>query len=333
MPGFDFPPKLALARTPTPLVPLKRLPLPAGAPRLWIKRDDLSGCIGSGNKVRKLEFSLADALAQGCDTIITCGGLQSNHCRATAYFCAELGLKCHLVLRGQPEGTLDGNLFLDELLGACIEYHPVRTYVSRQAELPAEAAERYQNAGAKPYVIPTGASDGVGIWGYIRGAGELAEDCRQAGIEPGYIVCATGSGGTQAGLTVGASHYLPSARVVGVAVCDDEAYFQRKVRSDIADWQRRYGIAGDFSKLSVEVWGGYIGPGYGRAEPDVMATIRHVARSEGVVLDPVYTGKAFHGLLSEIRTGRFAGVSDVVFVHTGGIFGLMAQRAEVLQAE
>lgn len=330
MPGFDFPPRLALARTPTPLVPLLRFPLPQGAPRVWVKRDDLTGAIGTGNKVRKLEFLLADAIARGADAVITCGGLQSNHCRATALFCAELGLRCRLVLRGEPEGLPDGNLFLDHLLGATVECHPVHSYVAHREELLERAAASELAAGRVPYLIPTGASDGTGIWGYISAAQELAYDFARVGIRPTHIVVASGSGGTQAGLSVGCAAYLPEIKVVGVAVCDDAAYFHAKVAADVAEWQSRYGVSTTLRPKDVEVWDEYIGPGYGRASPEVLETIRQLARCEGLVLDPVYTGKAFHGLLQEIRKGRFAGSGDVVFMHTGGAFGLMAQREAVM---
>lgn len=330
MPVFEYPPRLALARAPTPLVPLRRLSLPPGSPRVWVKRDDLTGCVGSGNKVRKLEFILAAALAQDCDTIITCGGLQSNHCRATALFCAELGLHCHLVLRGEPTSLPDGNLFLDQLLGASIDTYSVRDYTGRQTQLMADLAQRYIREGRKPYVIPTGASDGVGIWGYVRAAEELADDCQRAGIVPAAVICATGSGGTQAGLTLGTSRFLPEARVIGVAVCDDKQYFLDKVAEDIQHWSALYADPINPAQFNIEVWDQYRGPSYGVADPHVVSTIQLLARSEGILLDPVYTGKAFHALLTEINAGFFNGAKDVVFLHTGGVFGLMAQREQMM---
>jgi D-cysteine desulfhydrase len=178
-------------------------------------------------------------------------------------------------------------------------------------------------------VIPTGASDGVGLRGYIAAAAELAEDFRGAGIRPRHIVCATGSGGTQGGLTAGVALYGIDAAVWGVAVCDDEAYFQAKVRDDLRDWRQRYGLALDVDALPVRVLDGYIGPGYAVASPAVFDTIRRAARSEGLVLDPVYTGKAFHALLAELKRGRFDDSDDVVFIHTGGVFGLFPQREQL----
>lgn len=322
----DYPQRIALALTPTPLQLLRRISNDCGA-RIWIKRDDLSGATLSGNKVRKLEFSLAQALAEGCDAIITCGGLQSNHCRATALACAQLGLHCTLLLRGETAPPFDGNLLLDHLAGADVRTFPVAIYQQRMPALLDDVAAQLRAAGRKPFVIPTGASDGIGLWGYVAAAGELHDDFAAHAIRPQHIVCATGSGGTQGGLTAGAALYGLGAKVWGVAVCDGESYFRNKVRADLRDWKSRYGNALDVEALSIDVIDGYVGPGYAEADPDVFDTIKYVARSEGVVLDPVYTGKAFHALLRELRGGCLQGADDIVFVHTGGVFGVFPQRA------
>jgi D-cysteine desulfhydrase len=326
------PPRLSLARLPTPLQPLERLSRELGGPRLWVKRDDLSDCAASGNKIRKLEFTLARALAEGCDTLITCGGLQSNHCRATAQLGARLGLAVELVLRGEPAGLPDGNLFLDTLFGATVHAYPPRRYQSGLPALLAGHAERLRAAGRRPFVIPTGASDATGVWGYVSAAGELAADFRTAGIAPRHVVLATGSGGTQAGLTAGLHLQRLDCRVTGIAVCDDAAWFEAKVRQDLAEWRDRYAVEIDTGALAVRTLDAYVGPGYGVATPEVLETIRQVARCEGIVLDPVYTGKAFHGMLQELRAGRMREAADIVFLHTGGIFGLFAQREQLARA-
>lgn len=323
----NYPQRLSLALLPTPLTLLPRLSAGLKGTRIWVKRDDLTGCAESGNKLRKLEFCLAQALAEGADTIITCGGVQSNHCRATALSCARLGLACHLVLRGEAAQPGDGNLLLDQLAGASIEYHPATSYQARLPELLQAAQQRLQAAGSRPFVIPTGASDDIGVWGYVAASEELAVDCEAAGIRPDLLVSATGSGGTQAGLVAGNALFDVADEVWGMAVCDDAAWFQRKVAADLAGWRARYDVALDVSSLPVRVNDRYIGPGYARATAEVFATIGEVARLEGLVLDPVYTGKAFHGLLQELRHGDFRNARDVVFVHTGGIFGLFPQRA------
>lgn len=326
--SLTLPPRLSLAVRPTPLLPLDRLSAELGGPRLWVKRDDLTGSVLSGNKVRKLEFALAAALAEGADTIITCGGLQSNHCRATALACAQLGLRCRLVLRGEPRQPYDGNLLLDHLAGAAVTCFPPARYQRELPALLAEAADDCRRAGGRPFVIPTGASDGLGLWGYIGAALELAEDFARAGIRPRHILCATGSGGTQGGLTAGVALAGIDAAVWGVAVCDDEAWFQNKVRADLRDWRNRFQTGLDVETLPVRVLADYIGPGYAVAGAEVFATIQRAARTEGLVLDPVYTGKAFHALLEEMKRGRFDG-DDVVFIHTGGVFGLFPQRGHL----
>ncbi len=329
MPGLTYPPRLTLARLPTPLQPLERLSEMLGeGHRLWVKRDDLTDAAISGNKLRKLEFVAAAALEQGCDTLITCGGVQSNHCRATALVGARLGLGVHLILRGEAPDEADGNLLLDHLAGASVSHYPKRQYV---AELPAlfeHWREHYAALGHSALCIPTGASDGIGLWGYLAGSEELAADMAGAGIDSAHWVCATGSGGTQAGLTLGAALQELPVKVWGFNVCDDEAWFLNKVAEDIADWQRRYPQDIDLPEPDPRVIDGYVGPGYGKATAEVFDTIALVARTEGLVLDPVYTGKAFHGMIQEIRSGRFREHRDIIFVHTGGIFGLFPQRSE-----
>lgn len=331
---ISFPPRLTLARLPTPLEPLDRLRERIGGPRIWIKRDDLTECAVTGNKVRKLEFTLARARAAGCDTLITAGGLQSNHCRATALLGARLGFRVHLLLReeGAPNPHPQGNLLLDLLAGATVSRYSKAHYRAHQAELYDQWAAHYREQGAHPWCIPVGASDGTGVWGYIGCAAELRADFAAAGIQPVAIVHATGSGGTQAGLTAGAHLYRLGCPVIGMAVCDDAAYFQHKVRADLREWAQLYATGVAVEELAIEVNDRYIGPGYGQATPEVFETIRLLARTQGLVLDPVYSGKAFHGLLEEIRRGAFSAAADVVFIHTGGIFGLLAQADSLVES-
>lgn len=323
------PRRLSLARLPTPLQPLDRLSQQLGGPRIWVKRDDLTGSVLSGNKVRKLEFTLAQAVDEGCDTIITCGGLQSNHCRATALLCAQLGLNCHLVLRGEPSGAADGNLLLDYLAGATVSCYPAGEYQQSYEQIMRDWQSQYAEQGHNAFLIPTGASDGIGVWGYLNACAELKSDFVDHGISPRHIVTATGSGGTQAGLTLGSHVHDLGAQVWGINVCDDEAWFLNKVAADLRDWQQRYPNNVDLDALSVKVIDGYVGPGYAQATTEVFETIATLSRTEGIVLDPVYTGKAFHGMLTELRKGRFDDSDDIVFVHTGGVFGLFPQRDEL----
>ena len=320
------PDRLSLALLPTPLQPLSSISRQLGSHRIWIKRDDLTEAVSSGNKIRKLEFIFAAAIANGCDTVITCGGLQSNHCRATAALGARLGLNIHLILRGEPGLESDGNLLLDKLFGAKISYYPEREYFANLTAIFDELVAEYARQGHKAWTVPTGASDGVGIWGYIHACEELRHNFKQAGIAPQHIVCASGSGGTQAGLTVGAVAHHLNAQVHGVAVCDDAQYFIDKVNEDIDEWQQRYGQWSLRQQLQISVIDDYIGPCYGEAGPEIYRTIEHVARAEGILLDPVYTGKAFYGMLKEVQKGTFGESGDVVFIHTGGSFGVFPHR-------
>ena len=331
-----YPRRLKLAQTPTPLIPLRRLSAQIGGPLIWVKRDDMTGSAVSGNKIRKLEFTLAKALDDGCDTVITCGGVQSNHCRTTALLCAQLGLKCHLILRGAADSEPDGNLLLDRLAGAAISFYSHAEYQRRSEQIYRHWIEHYAAAGRSAFAIPIGASDGHGLWGYVAACEELRADFARERIQPKHIIAATGSGGTQGGLTAGNVLFDLGASVWGINVCDDEAYFLRKVREDLTQWRQWYRSiipsSLDIDALSINVIDGYVGDGYAKAGVDVFETIRLAAELEGLVLDPVYTGKGFYGMLEQIKQGRFDDSDDIVFVHTGGIFGLFPQRQQLRYA-
>lgn len=324
---LSYPRKNDLARIPTPLTLLQRATERWGrGHRLWVKRDDLTGCTLSGNKVRKLEFITAYAQDHGYDTLITCGGIQSNHCRATAFAGAQLGLPVHLLLRGEEQGPPEGNLFLDRLAGATVDCYPVRQYVEEIDQLFEHWQAHYASLGRQAMAVPTGGSDGIGIWGYLAACEELLQDFEAHDIESAHLVTATGSGGTQAGLTLGVQvHQLP-ARVWGVNVCDDEQYFLDKVQRDVRHWQEAFPGVPSVS-VQARVLDGYVGRGYARAGQEIFELIAELAALEGLVLDPVYTGKAFYGLLRELEAGRFEGCRDIVFVHTGGIFGVFPQSS------
>jgi D-cysteine desulfhydrase len=324
---LQYPRKIDLACTPTPLQFLSRASEKWGrGHRLWVKRDDMTGSVLSGNKVRKLEFIAAHALDNGYDTLITAGGIQSNHCRATAFVGAQLGLGVHLILRGREPDESDGNYLLDQLAGAQISCYPSRQISNEGEAIFAHWQEHYKSLGRKALIVPIGGSDEIGVWGYIAACEELLSDFHGAGIERAHIVTATGSGGTQTGLTLGAQiHQLP-ATVWGINVCDDEQYFLDKIATDTAAWASRYpGVP----QVSVEprVIDGYVGQGYGIASPEVFDLIAELSRLEGIVLDPVYTGKAFAAMLTELAEGRFDNCVDIVFLHTGGLYGVFPQRA------
>ncbi|HEY8570426.1 1-aminocyclopropane-1-carboxylate deaminase/D-cysteine desulfhydrase, partial [Microbulbifer sp.] len=242
--SIQYPAREHLANLPTPLQPLNKITelfsTPFGGPQIWVKRDDLTESAMSGNKVRKLEYIIAEAKARGCNTLITCGGEQSNHCRATALAAAKCGMKAHLILRGAAELTSgnipDGNLLMDYLAGARVSVYPLKEYVSRLPELFEEWASFYQKQGDRALCIPTGGSDGLGIWGYLQCAEELLADCQSLGFQPDRLVCASGSGGTQAGLTLGCQMLGADTQVTGYAVSDSEAYFIDKIQEDVRQW-------------------------------------------------------------------------------------------------
>ena len=323
-----WPERLSLANLPTPLTRLERFPgLPADV-EVWVKRDELTGLEVSGNKIRKLEFSLAQAKREGCDTIITCGGLQSNHCRATAILATRLGFKAHLILRGEAPRIAQGNLLLDRLSGAQISYLPASEWRGHE-DFARQLQQDYAAAGRSAFFIPTGASDEIGLWGYIAACEELQRDFERLDLQPDYIVCATGSGGTQGGLLVGRELLDLPGEVVAFNVSDDADYFARKIQEDVSLWTQRYKIDFDVASLPIRTIEGYLGPGYGSAGPEVFSTIAELASSDGLFLDPVYTGKAFHGMVTELNygaSGQLPGARQVVFIHTGGLFGVFPQN-------
>ena len=324
------PPRILLASLPTPLQLLERLSEELGV-RIWLKRDDLTDAVATGNKIRKLEYTIGQALAESADVLVTWGGVQSNHCRATAALAARLGLKAHLLLRGSQPDIADGNLLLDQLLGAEVTFMKLPDYQAMDHEFN-RLTEHFAARGLKTFRIPVGASDEIGLWGYINCAAELKQDFAAAGISPDAIISATGSGGTFAGLILGNALYELGTEIMAINVCDDEAYFVNKVSEDFSAWRRRYEATLNPTRLPIQVIDGYVGPGYGRATPAIFQTIAKLAQEEGIVLDPVYTGKAFHAMLHEIQAGRLQGMKDIVFIHTGGIFGLFPQKSELLEA-
>ena len=315
---MKLPPKIPLARLPTPLQPLDRLSEHLGGPRIWLKRDDLTENIGGGNKLRKLEYVLADAKQHGATAVITSGGIQSNHCRATAFAAAKLGLHCHLILRGKPQTLADGNLLLDQLLGASIDYVNAKDFADLNA-CYYRAGERLREKGFQPYDIPIGASNDIGIWGYVEAAEEMICDFADAAIDPVALVLAVGSGGTYAGLQAGFSMRAHQSQLIGICVGDNNAFFEHKVNQDLSAWQTRYDV-----KLNLrpnKFYDQFIGQGYGVASAEIYSLIQKVAELEGVILDPVYTGKAMFGLTQLITSKDLEG-DDIVFLHSGGTFGL-----------
>ncbi|MDZ7288886.1 MAG: D-cysteine desulfhydrase family protein [candidate division KSB1 bacterium] len=323
--SFTLPHRCALAHVPTPIEKLERLSQFLEGPEIYIKRDDLTGMGKTGNKVRKLEFLVAEALREGCQLLITCGGLQSNHARATALAAAKVGIKSHLVLRDSAGGDIDGNLFIDRLVGAEVTFISPQEY-EQANDIMHRLADDYARRGVKAYVIPEGGSTALGALGYVVATEELYRQMKAMRLEFDHIVSAIGSGGTMAGLLLGKSAYDVKAQIHGINVCDDAPYFQERVSSIIREAKRRFGFEINVQKKDVSIIDGYVGKGYGLSRQEEIELIKLVARTEGIILDPVYTAKAMYGLMDQIRKGRFTRQEKVLFWHTGGIFGLFPKR-------
>ena len=326
------PKSLRLAQLPTPIAEMKNLARHLGIERLLVKRDDLTGFEVSGNKVRKLEYVIADALAVGADTLVTHGGLQSNHCRATAALGARLGLGVRLLLRcDEPAPPLEGNLLLDRLFGANISFHLTDAYDTQSREIIDTAMDAERAAGHTPYFFPVGASVPLGCWGYIRCVAELIQ---QLGThEPIDLFCATGSVGTQVGLILGKALFrCDNWHIHGVPVTDSVEGRRSAIRQLERQTTKEYELDVDEADTPIELIDGFIGAGYGIPYPEAVETIRLVARTEGVLLDPTYTAKAMTGMLSTVRAGGLRVNTTPVFLHTGGAFGLVA-RQDLFQDE
>jgi D-cysteine desulfhydrase len=306
--------------------------------KVWLKRDDHTGSELMGNKVRKLEYLMAEALSQAATHVITCGGEQSNHARATAFAAAQLGMKSHLILRtdnpdAPPAAT--GNILLDRLVGADIQWISRSAWKGRN-ELLAAAAERIRATGGTPYIVPEGGSNALGSWGYIRAMRELADDLAEIASpeSPVTVVYACGSGGTGAGLVMGAKLFQLAERgirVAGINVCDDRDYFLRGITAICNEAEARWQLDLHITADDIDMIDGHVGAGYARSRPEELATIRDVCRSDGIVLDPVYTGKAFHGVVTELRANPARFGHAVAFIHTGGMFGLFAAPEAIAQ--
>jgi L-cysteate sulfo-lyase len=306
---------------------MKRLSAYLGGPRLWVKREDCTGLGLGGNKVRKLDFVLAEAVANGADTLVSGGVVQSNSQRQVAAAAAKLGLDCHLAIyhgRVSPpsaEYEHSGNAFLNRLFGATL--HDVAWNGDRNGAIRA-LAERLRDAGRRACIVPYGVSNGLGAVAYASTVAEIAAQSEALQIEPAAIVHCSGSGGTQAGLVLGARHCLPSTRIVGIDI-DAEP---RRVRADVIACARAAAELLDlsFTEDEVDVVAGHAGPAYGVPHAATVEAIKLAARLEALLLDPVYSGKGLAGLIALIRDRHWTADQDVVFVHTGGTPALFAYR-------
>ena len=321
--------RIALAHLPTPLEPLPRLSEALGGPRIWVKRDDCTGLGGGGNKTRKLEFLMAAARKHGADTVITLGAVQSNHTRQTAAAAARLGMGCHLLLESIDADTdrdyrSSGNVFLDRVLNAQLHHLPSGTDLDVAAE---SLAAELRESGRVPYLIPVGGSNALGALGYVACAMELTAQAKEQKLTIHHVLLATGSAGTQAGLLAGLHLQASKIAVLGICVSRSAKEQEHKVGVLCDEVLELLECRRPLPRDAVRANGDYVGQGYGLPTRGMIKAVALAASSEGLLLDPVYTGKAMAGLVDLVEKGKFGADDNVVFLHTGGSPALFAYRS------
>ncbi len=318
--------KLKLGNFPTKIERLEKLSTMLKE-HIFIKRDDQTGTEISGNKIRKLEYSISEAINNDCDTLITCGGIQSNHARATAAAGIKLGLKSILVLKSDDKPEVEGNYLLDRIMGADVRIISSEDYKNRRQEIMEEIVEELKEKGRKGYIIPEGASNGIGTFGYVNCFNEILEQEKELGITFDTIVATVGSGGTFAGLYLGNKITGSNKKIVGINITDTAEIFKNRVCS-ILEEAKTYIPHKDFeiTKEDMFIIDGYVGDGYALSRTEELEFICDFAEAEGIILDPVYTGKAMKGLYSELKKGTFSDSNNILFIHTGGLFGLFSKK-------
>ena len=319
-------PRVSLAHLPTPLELLPRLSEHLDGPEIFVKRDDCTGLATGGNKTRKLEYSMGEALHQGADTIITVGAVQSNHVRQTAAAACKLGLKCEVMLEHRVQDASDtylnsGNVFLDRIFGANLREYPAGTDFEKTME---ELASEIRDQGGRPYWIPGGASNPVGALGYVNCGIELLGQCKEQNLSIDHLVSATGSAGTHAGLAVGLRGSGSDLPILGIGVNAPQDAQEEKVYRLAVETADLVGEANCVSRDDIVADCNYVGPGYGEHTDAMNEAVLMLARFEGLLFDPVYSGKALAGMIDYIRQGRFTKGQKIVFLHTGGSAGLFA---------
>ncbi|MCO4812370.1 MAG: D-cysteine desulfhydrase [Gammaproteobacteria bacterium] len=319
-------PRVQLAHLPTPLEILPRLSEELGGPEIWVKRDDCTGLATGGNKTRKLEFSMGEAQERGADTIITVGAVQSNHVRQTAAAACKLGMKCEVLLEHRVSDPSElyrnsGNVLLDRIFGASLREYAAGTDFELAME---EVAGDVRAAGGAPYIVPGGASNPVGALGYVGCGEELLQQCEEQDVHFDHIVTATGSAGTHAGLAVGLRGNGSDLPILGIGVNAPKDAQEDKVYKLAAETAELVDKPGCVAREDIIADCNYIGPGYGQPTDGMNEAVLLLARTEGLLFDPVYSGKALAGMIDYIRRGRFDHNERIVFLHTGGAAGLFA---------
>lgn len=321
-------PRAELCHQPTPIERMPRLEAQLGGPALWVKRDDCTGLAGGGNKTRKLEFLVGEALAQGCDMLVTQGAIQSNHVRQTAAAARKFGLDCHAVLEKRVPNTdhayeQSGNVLLDRMFAMTMEYREGGLDMNAETE---QVVERLRGTGRRPYFIPGGGSNVTGALGYAVCAQEIVTQSAALGVKFDWVVSATGSTGTQAGLVAGLEALQSGIPVMGVSVRQSREKQRQAVHGLAQKTASTLGHDG-LGLDTIHVDDGYVGEGYGIPAESTLEALWVAAQTEGLLLDPVYSGKGFAGLLGLIRAGQFHKEQKILFLHTGGAVALFAYES------
>ncbi len=318
----------------TPIEKLARFSEAIGGPTIYIKRDDLLGLTAGGNKTRKLEFLVADALSQGADTLITCGAVQSNHCRLTLAAAVKEGLKCRLILSEAVPGSYrqdaNGNVFLYHLLGA--EKIQVVPWGSDLTAELAKAAAEVAAKGRKAYIIPMGGSNSIGAMGYIACAEEIMAQAFDTGLNIDHIIIAAGSAGTHAGLLLGIHGNHCNIPVTGISVLNPKPVYEKQLAELLAQTAARLGINATVPQEAIQCCDEYIGPGYGLPSAEMVEAVKLLAKTEAILLDPSYTGKDMAGLIGLAKSGYLKSGQNVLFIHTGGTPALFASIPAFIQS-
>ncbi len=326
-------PRVKLANLPTPIEKLERLSKYFGNVNLYVKRDDETGLAGGGNKVRKLEYLIGDAIANGADTIITQGAVQSNHVRQTVAAASKMGLRSRAILERRISGTnerfdVTGNVLLDHLLGVeSLRFVAADTNMNAEME---KEAEIVRASGGKPYIIPGGGSNAIGALGYVNAAIEIVSQVSATDLVLDHVVVTSGSSGTHAGLAAGFAALHTNVDLLGISIRQPESFQVKKILDEANKISEFLGVPAVSPEL-VKVNSDYVGGGYGVTTPETLEAITLAAQYEGLLLDPVYTGKAFAGLVGLIRKNYFKKGANILFIHTGGNFGLFAYEDEIME--
>jgi len=327
---MKIPFKKNLGLFPTPIHELKNLSKYLNAPKIFIKRDDLTGLALGGNKIRKLEYLIGDALLNNCDTIITGGSAQSNHCRQTAAAASIYGLECHLALGGEEPNLFEGNLLLDKLLGAVIHW----SGVFRKGEKIPQICKELISMGKKPYIIPYGGSNEIGVWGFINAVKELKIQIKNLKEEFTHIVFPSSSGGTHAGFIIGKSKYNLSVELIGIQIdkgTKDEFPYIETLLNLLNSTSQKIFMNKEYKLKDIILFEDYVGEGYGIMNDLDIEAIKLLSKFEGILLDPVYTGRAMGGLIDLVKKKYFSKDDKILFWHTGGIPALFTYSKNLME--